>query len=133
MSKLPKMNTKVLSTRIPVDVMTAIDSICKEQGVNRSQWLTTTVVTHQSNDFYKDGGALQARTIPKEIQDLLIAGGVSTAGIFTYSLVNKALERQVDENGKPKFTHAEIEFISIVTGVAIAVAGFGLVKALLAD
>lgn len=127
------INSVVLSTRIPSDVMSTIDDICKQQGVNRSQWLTTMVVSKQSNELMKKGGTVQARTIPIEIQDLLTAGGVTVVGILSYNLVGSALTKAVDKDGNSKFTHGEIQFISTITALAIAMAGYGVIKQLTKD
>jgi len=125
---MKRMKSQVLSARVPVDVMSAIDSICIQRGINRSQWLATTVVTQQSNDFFSEGGQIQARIIPKEIQEMLTAAGVAVGGILCYNLIGKALEKQVNTEGKPVFTQGEVELISIVTTVAIAMAGIGALK-----
>lgn len=122
------MKSQVLSARVPVDVMSAIDNICIQRGINRSQWLATTVVTQQSNDFFSDGGQIQARIIPKEIQEMLTAAGVVTGGILCYNVIGKILSKQVNTEGKPTFTEGEVELISIVTSVAIAMAGLGALK-----
>lgn len=122
--------SKVLSARVPVDVMTTIDELCSKQGVSRSQWLTTVVSEQKTSDFYKDGGVIQSRMIPKEMQDILVTAGVATVGILSFNLVNKALLKAVDENGKPKFSEGEVAFISTVTALAIAMTGFGIVKSL---
>lgn len=129
MSK-PKIETAVMSARVPIDVMSTIDSLAKDNGVSRSQFLTSMVATQQCNKLYKQGGAIQARTIPLEIQNLLTAAGVSVAGILGYSLISNALEKQVDKDKNPKFTDNEIEFVSIITALAIALSGYGLIKAL---
>jgi hypothetical protein len=125
------IKSQVLSTRVPVDVMNTIDSICKQQGVNRSQWLTTTVSEMQSNNFLKEGGQLQTRTMPLELQNLLLTAGVTTVGILSYNLVGNAVAKVVDKDGKFRFSNGEVEFISIITAVAIALAGFGMVKSLI--
>ena len=127
------MKSQVLSARVPVDVMSAIDSICIQRGINRSQWLATTVVNQQSNDFFSEGGQIQARIIPKEIQEMLTAAGVVTGGILCYNVIGKILSKQVNTEGKPMFTEGEVELISIVTSVAIAMAGFGALKHLTKD
>ena len=125
------IKTQVLSTRVPVEVMTAIDDICKKTGVNRSQWLTTTVSVQQSDYFLKKGGSIQTRTIPKEVQNMLATAGTATVGILAYNVIGSMLEKSVDENGKPKFTDGEVEFISIITALGIAMAGYGAIKALM--
>ena len=125
------VKTQVLSTRVPVEVMTAIDDLCKKTGVNRSQWLTTTVSTQQSDYFLKKGGSIQARTIPKEVQNMLATAGTATVGILAYNVIGSMLKKSVDENGKPKFTDGEVEFISIITALGIAMAGYGAIKALM--
>lgn len=126
-----KASTKVLSARIPVDVMATIDTICKNKGQTRSQFVTSMVAEQQSNNFYEKGGSIQTRTIPKELQEILIGAGVATIGIGTYSLLNKTLATVVDEDGNSKFTSGEIEFISIASALTIALAGHGLIRALI--
>jgi hypothetical protein len=85
----------------------------------------------QTNDFLKKGGQLQTRTMPLELQNLLLTAGVTTVGILSYNVVGNALANAVDKDGKFKFTNGEVEFISIITAVAIALAGFGMVKSLI--
>ena len=128
-----KIESKVLSARVPVDVLSAIDSICIQRGINRTQWLSTAVVAQQSNNFYSEGGQIQARIIPKEIQEMLVTAGVVTGGILCYNVIGKILSKQVNTEGKPMFTEGEVELISIVTSVAIAMAGFGALKHLTKD
>lgn len=126
--KSPK--SKILSARVPVDTISAIDQLCLKENISRSQWLTTMVAEHNTNNFYKEGGTIQARMIPKEMEDILIAAGVATTGILSFNLISKALSNAVDENGKAKFSDGEVAFISTVSALAIAMAGFGIVKSL---
>ena len=127
------LQTKTLSARVPVDVIATVDELCKQRGVNRSQWLSTTIAEQQSNDFLKKGGQLQARTMPVELQNMLTAAGVTTVGILSYSLIGEALTKAKDINGNNKFSQGEIQFISLVTGLAIAMAGYGLIKNLIQE
>ena len=130
---MSKIQTTVISARVPVDVMSSINSICKQKGVNRSQWLTEMVATEQSNNFFKEGGTIQARSIPKELEDMLIAGGVGLVGILSYNIVVDQLRKARNEEGKPKFTENEITFIGTMIGVAIAMGGYGIFKALVSE
>jgi len=129
-SKVAPLKSQVISTRVPVDVLSTIDSICQRKGINRSQWLTSMVADQQSNHFLKDGGTIQARFIPKEVEQLLYGAGMTVTGILLYNLVSNAMAKATDENGKLKFSGSEVEFVSIITAVAAALAGFGVIKAL---
>jgi len=78
----------------------------------------------------KDGGVIQTRTIPKEIQDLLASGGCAVTGITSYNIVSSLMEKAVDNNGKPKFSETETQFVSIITALGIAMASYGIIKKL---
>lgn len=130
MKGLKAMKTQVLSTRVPVDVMSAIDELCKQNNVNRSQWLTETVAKQRSDNFMAKGGTIQARTIPLELENMLIAAGVTTVGILSFNVIGNLLAKEVDEEGKQKFTQGEIEIASVVSALAIAMLGYGVFKAL---
>lgn len=124
------LKTGTLSARVTVDTMFAIDEICEKQGITRSQWVTTAIVEQKANEFMLLGGQIQARTIPLELQELLTAAGVATTGILAYTVIGKYLEKTLDKDGNPKFSEAEIQIISIISSLAIAMAGFGVIKAL---
>ena len=53
--------------------------------------------------------------------------------VLSFSLISKALQDAVDEKGKPKFSDSEIAFIGTISALAIAMAGFGVVKSLLSE
>ena len=129
-SKVAPLKSQVISTRVPVDVLSTIDSICQREGLNRSQWLTGMVAEHQSNHFLKEGGTIQTRFIPKEVEQLLYGAGMTVTGILLYNLVANVMAKATDENGKLKFSNGEVEFVSVITAVAAALAGFGVIKAL---
>jgi hypothetical protein len=133
MKGIKAMKTQVLSTRVPVDVMSAIDELCKQNNVNRSQWLTETVAKQRSDSFMAKGGTIQARTIPLELENMLIAAGVTTVGILSFNVIGNFLTKEVDEDGKQKFTQGEIEIASVVSALAIAMLGYGVFKALSRD
>jgi len=123
--------TATLSARVPLDVLATCDKLASAQGLNRSQWLTNVVATQNTSHLsFENGGVIQTRAIPKEIADMLTAGGVAIVGIGAYSLVGNMLEKAVDENGKPKFTDGEVTFISVMVGVAIAMGSYGVFKKL---
>lgn len=123
------METRTISTRIPVDVVSTIDSICEKQGINRSRWLTKMVAETQTNEFFEKGGKIQARAIPVQVQELLTSAGVATVGILGYNIIGQIMSKAVDEEGNPKFTDIEIEVVSFVLAVGMSVAGYGLIKA----
>lgn len=125
-TKIPTQ--EVISMRVPLDVKATIDKMCKSQGTNRSVWLRETVVEMNKNSFYKKGGGIQARAIPKEIENILIASGTLVVGISVYNLVGMSLDNAVDNEGKPKYTANEIESLSIICAIVVGVAGYGILK-----
>lgn len=123
--------TKVLSARIPVDVMTAIDEMAKSAGMNRSQWVTNVVATAKVNDFsVSTGGVIQVKAIPDDIEQLLVAGGVAVVGIGSYSLMTDYLEKQRKPDGTTLYNADEIKFIGAMVGIAISMVSFGIYKAI---
>ena len=123
--------TKVLSARIPVDVMTAIDEMAKSAGMNRSQWVTNVVATAKVNDFsVSTGGVIQVKAIPYDIEQLLVAGGVAVVGIGSYSLMTDYLEKQRKPDGTALYNSDEIKFIGAMVGIAISMVSFGIYKAI---
>jgi len=123
--------TKVLSARIPVDVMTAIDEMAKSAGMNRSQWVTNVVATAKVNDFsVSTGGVIQVKAIPDDIEQLLVAGGVAVVGIGSYSLMTDYLEKQRKPDGTALYNADEIKFIGAMVGIAISMVSFGIYKAI---
>jgi hypothetical protein len=122
--------TKVLSVRVPDDVMFAVDDLCKRSGKNRSQWLSDVVANSHVEFTMNTGGSIQTRTIPKEIESLLIAAGVTVIGIGAYSMIGNYLEQDVDAVGKRRFSEAEVEVISISLAVMIAMLGMGAINSL---
>jgi hypothetical protein len=124
--------TSVLSARVNSEVLSHLDLLASKEGKNRSQMLTSLICLQQGNTLkLTDGGKLKVRTIPKEVEDMLVAGGVAVVGIGAYNLVYNMLDNAVDnEFGGKKFTKNECQFISVMVGVAIAMGGFGVYKAL---
>jgi hypothetical protein len=132
MPKKAVIKSSVLSARVPVDVMSTIDKICESKQISRSEWVTSAVVAQQADAFYSKGGSIQTRTIPKEVENLLLAAGTTTVGILSYNIISNLLEKEVD-NGIPKYNQGEVQFISLVTSLAIAMVGFGMMKSLTDD
>ena len=123
--------TKVLSARIPVDVMTAIDEMAKSSGMNRSQWVTNVVATAKINDFKMSAGnVIQIKPVPEDIEQLLVAGGVAVVGIGSYSLMTDYLEKQRKPDGTALYNSDEIKFIGAMVGIAISMVSFGIYKAI---
>ena len=123
--------TKVLSARIPADVMTAIDEMAKSSGMNRSQWVTNVVASAKVDNFkMSTGNVIQLKPIPDDIEQLLIAGGVAVVGIGSYSLMTDFLEKQRKPDGTPLYDEGEIKFIGAMVGIALAMVGFGIYKAM---
>ena len=52
-AKAPK--STVISTRVPIDILSTLDELCKQQGKNRSQFITEKVIETESNVLYKKG------------------------------------------------------------------------------
>lgn len=129
MQKKAVIKTAVLSARVPVDVMSTIDKMCQSNQITRSQWLIGYVASQQADAFYLKGGSIQTRTIPKDVENLLIAAGTTTVGIVSYNIISNLLEKEED-NGIPRFKQGEVQFISLVTSLAIAMVGFGMLKSL---
>lgn len=127
------VKTQVLSTRVPVDVMNTIDSLAEKEGVNRSQWLTRVVAEKKSDQLFQSGGQLQTRTIPLEVQEMLTAAGVATVGILGYNVIGKLMTDAKDKDGKPMFSDAEVDFISIILAVGLSMAGYGVIKSLMRE
>ena len=127
-AKAPK--STVISTRVPIDILSTLDELCKQQGKNRSQFITEKVIETESNVLYKKGGSIQARTIPLDVQNLLTAAGVTTAGIISYNLIGDVMRRQKKEDGIQRFSDNEVMFVSFISALAIAMVGYGLVNQL---
>lgn len=119
-----------LNTRITPEVSATIDKVCKERGINRSQFVTHLVAENEANHFKMGGEVMQTRMIPLEIQDLLEKAGVAVVGILCYNLIGSAMERAVNGEGKPKFTNTEIEVVSVLVAVSLSLTGYGIVKSL---
>ena len=123
--------TKVLSARIPVDVMNAIDEMAKSSGMNRSQWVTNVVANTKVNDFrMSTGNVIQIKPVPDDIEQLLVAGGVAVVGIGSYSLMTDYLEKQRKPDGTALYNADEIKFIGAMVGIAISMVSFGIYKAI---
>lgn len=123
--------TKVLSARIPVDVMNAIDEMAKSSGMNRSQWVTNVVANAKVNDFrMSTGNVIQIKPVPDDIEQLLVAGGVAVVGIGSYSLMTDYLEKQRKPDGTALYNADEIKFIGAMVGIAISMVSFGIYKAI---
>lgn len=123
--------TKVLSARIPVDVMNAIDEMAKSSGMNRSQWVTNVVANAKVNDFkMSTGNVIQIKPVPDDIEQLLVAGGVAAVGIGGYSLMTDYLEKQRKPDGAALYNEDEIKFIGAMVGIAISMVSFGIYKAI---
>lgn len=123
--------TKVLSARIPVDVMNAIDEMAKSSGMNRSQWVTNVVANAKVNDFkMSTGNVIQIKPVPDDVEQLLVAGGVAVVGIGSYSLMTDYLEKQRKPDGTALYSADEIKFIGAMVGIAISMVSFGIYKAI---
>ena len=115
------VNTKTLSVRVPIDVASTIENLCKQRGVTRNQLLTECIASQGVigvNNFQKGGIAPMDDTLT---QVLLGIGGLST-GTVVYHLLNNNLPRNWDEDTR--------EMISMISAIGSAFAMvYGLDKA----
>jgi hypothetical protein len=115
------VNTKTLSVRVPIDVASTIENLCKQRGVTRNQLLTECIASQGVigvNNFQKGGIAPMDDTLT---QVLIGIGGLST-GTVVYHLLNNNLPRNWDKDTR--------EMISMISAIGSAFAiVYGLDKA----
>jgi hypothetical protein len=110
-----------LSVRVPIDVASTIENLCKQRGVTRNQLLTECIASQGVigvNNFQKGGIAPMDDTLT---QVLIGIGGLST-GTVVYHLLNNNLPRNWDKDTR--------EMISMISAIGSAFAiVYGLDKA----
>lgn len=133
-----KVSTSVLSARVPDEVIKEIDRACKRQGISRSQWIIQTLASDKGKEVMKltKGGKLkpvQSEMMPVDLQNTLAGLGILTVGVTMFSIVRELLTTSKNEDGTPKFTHQQVEFITLSTIVILAIAGIGAFDALMKE
>lgn len=133
LSNLPKIvgATKVISARVPVDIHTAFQSVCKQYGMTNSQFIreALTRVTNKDVATYGSGGIAEVGevSLPDSSEEVFKVlgslGGGALAGILVYKAVFGVLK------AKSGMEEDEMEAISGVLAVIGGIAaGFGLYK-----
>lgn len=125
-------NSKVLSVRLPEEVVNTLDSQAKDLGLNRSQFIIHNLVDREVIRTNKSTNQVsvfeESFPLPSAVHDLLATTGGTIAGITSYRFVKDLMERQHDENGNSRYTEGQIEFASFVAALGIAIAGTKLIK-----
>lgn len=131
------LKSAVLSARIPKEVIREIDKACKKQGISRSQWIVNTLAKDKGNEVMKlvKGGKLevQTSTMPVDLQNTLAAAGILTTGMTLFAITREVLLNSKKDDGTQRFTHGQIEFMSLSTVVLLVVAGIGAFDSLLTE
>jgi hypothetical protein len=111
--------------------MSNIDALAKGAGMNRSKFVVNMVANHNANSMkLGEGGGIQLKAIPEDVEQLLVAGGAAAVGIGAYVLLTDYLEKQKDINGLPVYSDGEVKFAGVMLGVALAMLGLGVYKAI---
>lgn len=129
------LNTQVLSVRIQKNTLQHIDKLCKQKGINRSQWIADTI-TKQYSDItitkLKRGGGIQKSIVddamPEEIQKILVGAGIVTLGAIVFDVINTLLKEEKDYNGNLKFTDKERKLITMACVAALGMGAYGIFK-----
>lgn len=128
-------NTQVLSVRIPKNTIQHIDKLCKQKGINRSQWVADTIATQHADLIlkkYKKGGGIQTSIVdepmPQEVQDLLVGAGIITLGALVYKIVQELLIEELDRNGNQRFSANEQRLMTIALVASLGVSAYGIFK-----
>jgi hypothetical protein len=119
-----KTATKVLSTRVPLDVYNQFQRQATKSGLSVNALLKSKVTGEQVDNVlmpkYANGGDV---SLPSEIEELLIGLGAISVGALVYKAVSINLE---DKN---TYTQEEILLYSSISAVAVGlVTGWGINK-----
>jgi len=119
-----KASTKVLSTRVPLDVYKQFQKQATKSGLSVNALLKSKITGEQVDNVvrtnYANGGEV---SLPREIEELLIGLGAVGIGALVYKAVSLNLE------DKKTYTEDEILLYSSISAVAVGlVTGWGISK-----
>lgn len=120
--QMKQVATKVLSVRIPAPVHSEIKTFCSHKGITVSEYVSRS---------FTDIGQTKLFNVDKDVKidndlakTLTTIGGASMIGILSYKAVNRVVTDKY-----PGMTKSEVELVSTVSGIAVAMAaGFGIAK-----
>jgi len=117
-----KSATKVLSTRVPLDVYKQFQRRATSQGVSVNALLKSKVTGEEVDNIvkvkYAKGGDI---SIPDDVQDLLVGVGAVGVGALVYKAVS------INLRDKKTYTEDEILLYSSISAVAVGLlTGWGI-------
>jgi len=126
--------TVVFSTRVPVDVNTTIRAHCKSKGITVSKYLLDSVITVNEGNLFKEfgeGGSVQLRTMPEDLETFLKVSGVVVSGTLAFKGMSSMLGRQVNKDGKAKFTDLQINMMALCSAIVVGFIANGAIDSLI--
>lgn len=123
--------TKVLSVRVPADVIDHLDNYCDANNITRSKFLTERLVDRSNPTQLSLSDKVES--MPEEVYTLISASGATVVGVATYKQVYSAMLSSVDEFGNKRYTPDQAQFAAIFASVGVGIAGFNIFASLLSD
>lgn len=115
--------TKVLSTRIPINVMKELEELCADRGISRSDWLCEKIGVDRVPAIAERPNPPE--DIPEDVSHFLRGTGATIAGIASYNFVYKAMASSMQDNGLQRFTPEESQVAAIASSVIIGLVAYG--------
>ncbi len=106
-----KKATKVLSTRVPIEIHNLITKQAKQSGLSKSAYLGELVKSKDLPTKYAKGGLLPSQNIPDEMNEVLSMFGGLAVGTLVYHI----LQNQMPTD---KYTKQEIDGYATILGIA---------------
>lgn len=104
-------NTKVLSTRVPLEIHKLITKQAKASGLTTSGYLGELVKSKDLPTKFTKGGLLPSQNIPDEMNEVLSMFGGLAVGTLVYHILQSQMPTD-------KYTQDQIDGYSTILGIA---------------
>lgn len=126
------METKVVSTRIPVDVASELDKMCDQLGISKSEYLANKVGVDKQKTV-ENYTRSNPDLVPQDVYKFLAGAGAATVGVGSYNFVYKIMSDAVDEHGKQRFTQSHAQLAGFMAAFSIGLISYGAFDSLMGD
>lgn len=116
------MSSKIISARVPIDVVEMFEKARKHKGLTKSKYMVELMSTPSLPSYKLGGKPSKVETMPDELFEVLSAVGGVAVGTLVYQLMMVYLP-------KDRFTPEEMKGYAMVGGIACGLASaYGINK-----
>lgn len=126
------MKTKVVSTRIPVDVASELDRMCNDLGISKSEYLANKVGVDKQNKV-ENYTRSNPELVPQDVYQFLAGAGATAVGVGSYNFVYKTMMDTVNEHGKQRFTEQHAQLAGFMAAFSIGLISYGAFDAMMGE